>query len=177
MSKKEKSLKTKSQIDSPKKFNKFGDLLNVGATVAWLLIVFITFIDVVMRYLLSSSIPGGYEIIKTLMAIGIFLSLPIAALRHAHVKVELLVQNLSKQWQSRSTKLGGAVGALFFGLITWRVYMLTVHSYESGEVTTYLRLPLWWVMVIMVILGVVTTVCCAVATASGFGKENSINGK
>lgn len=155
----------------------FEDHLNSIGTIAWLLIVFITFLDVVMRYLFASPLPGGYELIKTLMVVGIFISLPSAALRHANVRVELLVQMLPVRLQSVSLVAGSLSGFIFFGFITWRLYFLTLHSIESGEYTTYLRLPLWWIMFIMVILGIITTGCCIISAFVAIRTDGTTNRK
>ena len=142
----------KVQTNTSNTIKIFENIFLTGATLAWILIAFTTFIDVLLRYVFSTSIPGGYEVIKTLMVVGIFFSLPQAALKHSHVCVELVIQNLSESWQLASKLTGAFVGVFFFGFITWRVYYLTIHAFETGEVTTYLRLPLWWVMVLMVII-------------------------
>jgi TRAP-type C4-dicarboxylate transport system permease small subunit len=135
------------------------------AAVCWLLIAFVTVTDVLGRYLFSAPIPGGYEIIKTLMAIGIFQSVPIVALRRGHVVVEIFMQNYSSGMRTLIRRLSGVVGACFFGMIAWSMCMFSLGALEAGEHTTLLGLPHWIIGAYMTLMTVVTAGCCLISMA------------
>lgn len=136
---------------------------SVGATTAWLTMAVLTFIDVVGREVFSTPIPGGYEIIQVMMAIGIFFSLPIVALRMGHVKVELLRKVFSERMLLVTNGAARIASILFFGYLGYCLVRLTMHAFSTGVRTAYLSIPHWYVALLMAVFLVVTTICCIYA--------------
>jgi TRAP-type C4-dicarboxylate transport system permease small subunit len=50
----------------------------------------LTAADVFARYVLASPIRGAYEFVQTLLAVGMFASLPLVGLRGEHISVRLI---------------------------------------------------------------------------------------
>jgi len=133
------------------------NIATTGATIAWVSIAIVTFIDVLGRELFSLPISGGYEIIQLLMSIGIFFSIPLVTLHKSHVSVDLFTHLLPSKWVNRIDVLSKVIGTLFFGLITYCLYLFMLHAFSTGVVTTYLRIPHAVVSVLMFLLLILTT--------------------
>ena len=65
-------------------------LLGLAAGLVLFAMMLLTFVDVVGRYMLNSSIPGGFEIQQIMMAMLIFAGLPLVSRRAEHVTVDLI---------------------------------------------------------------------------------------
>jgi len=138
-------------------------ITSTGATCAWLIMAVVTFVDVVGREVFSTPIPGGYEIIQVLMAVGVFFSMPLVALHKGHVTVELFRQLFPDSLNSLTDGIAKIASVVFFGFLTYSLYMLTLHAYSTGVRTAYLAIPHWAVGTLMTVFLIVTTVCCLVA--------------
>lgn len=116
-------------------------------TLTWLsaipvaLIVVLTFIDVLGRYIFASPLRGSLEIIEYAMALVIFSALPLVTRRREHVTVSL-IENLVKG-QARQIKviLCDLISAFALGMLTWRLYVQAAEDLESGGSTIVLNLP------------------------------------
>jgi len=69
---------------------RFEAALGLAAGVVLFAMMALTFIDVVGRYVLNRSIPGGFEITQIMMAMLIFAGLPLVSGREEHVTVDLV---------------------------------------------------------------------------------------
>ena len=65
-------------------------LLGLAAGAVLFAMMMLTFVDVVGRYVLNRSIPGGFEITQIMMAMLIFAGLPLVSRRAEHVTVDLV---------------------------------------------------------------------------------------
>ncbi len=139
-------------------------ITSAGATFAWLIMAVITFVDVIGREVFSAPIPGGYEIIQVLMAIGVFFSMPLVALHKGHVTVELLRQRFPSGLNSLSDSIAKIASIVFFGFLAYSLCMLTLYTYSTGVRTSYLAIPHWAVGVLMTSFLILTTVCCFFAS-------------
>ncbi len=136
---------------------------SIGATCAWLIMAVLTFIDVVGRELFSTPIPGGYEIIQVLMAIGVFFSMPLVALHKGHVAVDILRQKFPPGLKSVTDGSAKIASIAFFGFLAYSLFILTMYAFSTGVRTSYLAIPHWAVGILMTFFLIITTVCCFVA--------------
>lgn len=140
----------------------FDGVASYGATISFLLIALITFIDVVGREVFSSPIPGGYEIIQVLMTIGVFFSLPIVALRQGHVRVDLLYQAFPPALARVADILAWLVSVTFFALLAYAIFLFFQHATGTGERSVFLQVPYWLVALVMAVFLAATTICCLI---------------
>ena len=116
-------------------------LMFVGAVCA-LAIMLITAADVVARYLFSSPIDGAYEIVQTLLAIGILAALPLVGVRSEHISVSFV----------EGHGLGGAgrwlsfvfscLMALILATIAQRLWLLSDLVAANGQTLGAYAIPL-----------------------------------
>jgi len=105
------------------------------------LIVAITFADVFGRYVFSSPLRGGVEIIEYAMALLIFTALPLVTRRRGHVTVSLIDGMVRGVGSRIKSVLCDAISALALALLTWRLALQGMSDLESGAATVVLGLP------------------------------------
>jgi TRAP-type C4-dicarboxylate transport system permease small subunit len=117
--------------------------LVLGALVAVLLIamMLVTAVDVFGRYLLSQPLPGAFEITEIMLAMIIFIALPLVCLHEEHVSVTLITDRLSPRWRELHAVVISVFSSLILLLIAWRITAHALQLASYGDVTIFLRVP------------------------------------
>ena len=111
------------------------------AAIFMALIAGVTFVDVTGRYIFTAPIPGGVEIIESLLGLLIFSALPLVIVKNAHITVELFDGFMSegfKRIRDFIVLLGNA-GVLAF--ITSRMWFTALEMQEFDEISLHLEVP------------------------------------
>jgi TRAP-type C4-dicarboxylate transport system permease small subunit len=112
------------------------------AAEALLVVMLLTFADVVGRKLLGHSVPGAIEVTELLMVGVIFAALPLVSLRRAHVVFDSLDSALpavAQNWQRNLVELGCGIAMAGVSLLMWR----KASDFSSyGETTAFLGVPI-----------------------------------
>jgi len=111
------------------------------AAIVLLVLVLITCIDVVGRYVFNSPLVGTVELVEICMGAVTFFSFPIMFMRHDHIIVDLIPH-------FRRGYLGWITSLLIMAVIFYtalklsdRVFDYAVRAFEDGDVTEYLLIP------------------------------------
>lgn len=117
------------------------DLMIGGFSGLFLLILMlVTVIDVIGRYLLNAPLRGSYEMSAILMAAIVYSGLPIVSQRESHVSVDLLDALFPPRALVVQRCVINVFSAAFFGLIAWRLWILADDALRFRDVTEYLRI-------------------------------------
>ncbi len=101
-------------------------------------------LSVIGRALFSTPVPGDYELVQLLSAMGVALCLPYCQLRKGHVFVDFFTlwapQGLKRVLDSIAALLLAGVSFL----LAWRVWDGMLEMREYGEASMVIALPIWW---------------------------------
>jgi len=117
-------------------------LLNVIAGISLTFLMLLTIADVVLRFC-KMPVRGTYEMVAYAGAIVIGFSLPITSWMRGHIFVDFLVLKFSKPVQNIINLTTRCVVIVLFLLIGWNLMKYGMDLFQSGEVTTTLRLPFY----------------------------------
>ena len=113
---------------------------NIAAMIL-LLLVGITCVDVVGRYVFNSPLVGAVELVEICMGAITFFSFPLMFSRHDHIVVDLIPH-------FKRGFLGWMTSILFLAVTFYialklgdRVFGYATRAYEDGDVTQYLDIP------------------------------------
>lgn len=116
-------------------------LLGVMVAILLMAMMFVTAIDVFGRYLLSRPLPGAFELTEIMLAMIVFIAMPLVCLHRENITVTLITDRLS----SRARNLHHAVVSLACGIIlaivSWRLMEHALQLASFGDVTVFLRAP------------------------------------
>ena len=118
-----------------------GSVLGIAAGALLLAMTALTVADVLGRYLLARPIPGAFELTQVMLALLIFLGLPLVSARDGHVAVSLLDRRLGMRATGVRDRAVAALGALVCGVIAWRLAALGMRLAEYGDVFEFIGLP------------------------------------
>ena len=131
------------------------------ASVLLFFTVLLTLFDVVGRNLMSHPIPGATELTE-LALVGItFLVYPRVALARQHIVIDLFDHWMGVTAKRLQQMFAGTLGAVLFGAIGWRLLTLADRAKDYGDVTGYLKLPVYPALYFMAVFGGLTALCLA----------------
>jgi TRAP-type C4-dicarboxylate transport system permease small subunit len=121
---------------------KLSNLMSVIAGVVLLMIIGLTFGDVVLRYL-RRPIPGTFELVSFLGVAVVAFALPRASLMKAHVYVDLLVDKLPAKWHKTFRIFTRLLVFIMFLIGAWYFVFMARNLIVTGTVTLTLRVPFY----------------------------------
>ncbi|MFN4065403.1 TRAP transporter small permease subunit [Azoarcus communis] len=100
--------------------------------------------SVIGRAAFSMPVPGDYELVQMLSAMGIAMCLPYCQLKKGHVFVDFFTL-----WAPPGLKRAlDAVAALLLAfssfVLAWRIWEGLLEMREYGETSMVISLPVWW---------------------------------
>ncbi len=129
--------------------------LGIAASAILFCMMTLTFVDVILRYVFSRPLRGGFEVTELLLLVLIFAGLPLVTHANEHVTMDLIdrfVGERARFWLGRLTE--GLSALLMFGL-TWFMWIKAMRVAAYGDTTDVLRIavaPFVYFMVAMILL-------------------------
>lgn len=107
------------------------------------LMMFLTAIDVILRYSINKPITGSYELIQFMMAITVAVAIAYTAVEKGHVTIDLATSHFPKRARAVIDSIVGILGLGIAFIMTWQacLYILTIK--ESQVVSTVLLVPMY----------------------------------
>lgn len=109
-----------------------------------LLTMFLVTVDVVMRYVFNSPIPGVYNVVELMMIGIVFLAVAYVQSHREHVKVEFFTKWLPPRAQAALDIFGHVLGLFIFSVITWQGAKLAWRSWVDQDYSMgIVHVPYW----------------------------------
>lgn len=121
--------------------NGIGHIENIVSVLSLVLICIIAFVQVVMRYTVSKSIPWSEEIIALLMVVMAMFGSARGIRIKAHTEIDLVPNALPKKAAVVLRTVTTVINLVFLVLVTYSSYVLYNKALGSGLKTPYLRIP------------------------------------
>lgn len=118
-------------------------LVDALVALALFLMMLITLLDVVGRYVVNRPFPGAAELVQYLMLGFIFLALPLVTLRREHISISLIDSVLGPRARRLQGSLVAACSALVAAVLSVRLWQHGEMLATNRDVIGYLNLPLY----------------------------------
>lgn len=119
-----------------------GLILGGLAAVILFILMMLTTVDVIGRYVFNSPLPGGFEVTELMMAALVFAALPAVTRREDHIVIDLLDFIVPRPLVIPRQIIVNLICAAVVGLWGWRTWLFGERLGGYGDVTEYLGLPL-----------------------------------
>ena len=127
-------------------FGRSWRVLDLGLKIVMATFLFvmmtITAVDVVGRYLFGIPVPGGFEIVQYLMALVVFASLPLTTAADSHLAVTLIPPRETGRFGYLHRIAIRAISALALAVIAWRMGDQAFLLDRAQQISGFLQLPL-----------------------------------
>ena len=111
----------------------------------WILAImmFLTFVDVLLRYVFNSPVPGGTELIEFMMGIVVTFSVAYTAHKRSHIGVDLVIARFSERTKKTIGCITSLLTLILFVLIFWQTVVLMLEEYHSKIISPVLYIPVY----------------------------------
>jgi TRAP-type C4-dicarboxylate transport system permease small subunit len=130
-------------------------VLGIAASALLLMMMVLTFADVVARYLLNAPIRGAFEITELGLLVLIFAGLPLVSHADEHVTMDFIDRVLPAKARLVLVRLVHAICAALMFFLTWQVWIKASRISSYGDTTDVLRItvgPFVYFMAAMICL-------------------------
>ena len=130
-------------------------LLGVAASVILFLMMWLTFVDVVARYLFNFPLRGGFEITELMLLVLIFAGLPLVSHADEHVTMDFIDRLLPPRALQLLVRAVHALCAAIMFFLTWQVWIKAGRIAGYGDTTDVLKItvgPFVYFMALMILL-------------------------
>jgi len=104
--------------------------------------IVLTLVSVIGRYGFSQPLPGDYEIVEIVCAIGVFLFFPYTHVTNSNITAEFFTSGLPERAKRFLDVIHDVVFALVAALLTWRVGSGLADKFLTGETSILIGIPL-----------------------------------
>lgn len=130
-------------------FESLGRVMLYLATAALLVLTFLVVLSSIMRYVYGKPFSFTEELVALLYMTSIFLALPIATSRRAHVSIAVLPKRLMRLWRHPLHAIACIIMIAFCTWFTLVAYEFVAQSYAFGSKSEQAEFVLWPWMAVM----------------------------
>jgi TRAP-type C4-dicarboxylate transport system permease small subunit len=130
-------------------------VLGFAASAILFVLMMITFVDVVARYLFNFPLRGAFEITELMLLVLIFAGLPLVSHADEHVTMDFIDHMLPQPLLRALERLVHALCASVFLFLAWLVWLKAGKIAAYGDTTDVLRIlvaPFVYFMTAMIAL-------------------------
>ena len=130
-------------------------VLGIAASLILFLMMLLTFVDVVARYLFNFPLRGGFEVTELMLLVLIFAGLPLVSHADEHVTMDFIDRMLPEPGRRFLVRLVHAVCAAVMFFLTWQVWIKAGRIAGYGDTTDVLKIavgPFVYFMAAMILL-------------------------
>jgi TRAP-type C4-dicarboxylate transport system permease small subunit len=144
---------------------KWGSIIAAAGLAAMMLI---TTLDVIGRYLggmefirsfttFFKPVPGTVEMVNNFMVILVSFGLGYCALRKGHIRVDIVMQYISKKANHWFDVYSYGVCFVIYVLVTWQCFNNAVTHFNNKMLSPILLFPVYpWIFILVIGAGIIT---------------------
>ncbi len=123
--------------------DRLGRWFNTFAIVSFLIMLFVTFLDVLGAKIFRFPLPGSLEIISLAQIVAILGTVAFTQRKGDHVRVEIVVDHLPQRWRSCLNTLTSVILLVLFCIIGWQGLKYAQNLRHMREVSGTIAIPLY----------------------------------
>ncbi len=132
---------------------RFDAALGFAASVILFLLMLLTFVDVIGRYVFNHPLRGAFEGTELMLLVLIFAGLPLVSHADEHVTMDFIDQMIGPRTRAVLVAVSHVVCAATFLFLAWLVWLKAGKIASYGDTTDVLRIkvgPFVYFMAIMI---------------------------
>lgn len=112
--------------------------------------MFLTLFDVIGRAF-GHPLSIAVEATELIMGMMIYLGIGYTTFIKGHIRVDILISNMSARMQAVLDFITGSVGLLITVLISWRLWIQAISRYDNNDLTQIAEVSVWPYAIVMAI--------------------------
>ncbi|MDX3895262.1 TRAP transporter small permease [Pusillimonas sp.] len=148
-----------------------------GCAALFLMVMMVlTFIDVIGRYFFHSPVNGVYELTEVLLAFVVFFALPLVTLENGHITVSLFDPWFKGVGRKIKELLISLMMVFVQAVMTWRLGLQARDLVSYGDASMFLQIPYGWVACAMAAMAAISTLFSLYLVLTNILQFNNNNG-
>jgi TRAP-type C4-dicarboxylate transport system permease small subunit len=131
------------------------------ASVALVVLMMVTVIDVLLRYLFNAPIRGSYDIVECMLLIFVFHGMAAAFFGRRNITIDIVDSFIAARTVTILIRVADVLSVVVLLLICWAMLNPAMQIYQYGDVKLDSRIPIYW-MWIAAFLGLAGTILAAI---------------
>ena len=130
-------------------------VLGIASSLILFLMMLLTFVDVVARYLFNFPLRGGFEVTELMLLVLIFAGLPLVSHADEHVTMDFIDRILPEAAHRMLVRVVHGLCAAVMFFLTWQVWIKAGRIAGYGDTTDVLKIsvgPFVYFMAAMILL-------------------------
>jgi TRAP-type C4-dicarboxylate transport system permease small subunit len=148
--------------------------LGVTSATVLFLMMLLTALDVVGRYVFNRPLNGAFEVTEMMLAALIYCGLPLVSQQRGHIVIDTFDTFMSRRVKRALDMFAEVVCSLTLGGIGYLIFRRAVRVAEYGDTTSVLKLPLAPVAYLM---GTMIIIACVIHLSLIFVPHRADDGK
>lgn len=117
--------------------------INRVGVVILAIMMFLTAVDVTLRYAFNKPIPGAFEIQEFMMGIVVAMAIGYCAFLKGHINVDILFGRFPRRVQAFFNTFHYLAGSFLFALASWRTVLEGIGMHNRALTSTVLFIPVF----------------------------------
>jgi TRAP-type C4-dicarboxylate transport system permease small subunit len=117
-------------------------VLGVTSAAVLFVLMLLTAVDVIGRYVFNKPLAGGFELTEMMLAALIFCGLPLVSKRREHIVIDTFDPMMSKRVKRGLDVFADVVCFLTLSGIGYLIFRRAARVADYGDTTSVLKLPL-----------------------------------
>lgn len=109
-----------------------------------IVLMLLTFVDVIGRYFLGHPVPGGHVLVQCLVCLLVFTGLPLVVLDDEHLRVRLLDRGMTPRQRKCRDFAVKLVIVAALAVLAGQMFWQTAYFSANGEYFESIRIPVSW---------------------------------
>jgi TRAP-type C4-dicarboxylate transport system permease small subunit len=130
------------------------------ASVALVIMMGVTLLDVFLRYAFNSPVRGAYELVEAMMVVFVFHGMSTAFLQRRNIAIDLIDSVAPPIIVTALVRLTDLLAFATLVLFAYAMITPALQSFNYGEVKMELQVPIWY-MWAAALLGIAGAILCA----------------
>ncbi len=151
-----------------------GTALGFTSALVLFLMMMVTTVDVIGRYIFNKPLNGGFELTEMMLAALIYCGLPLVSQHREHIVIDTFDTFMSPKVKRALDVIAEIVCSLTLGGIGYLIFRRAARVADYGDTTSVLKLPLAPVAYLM---GTMILIACVIHLALIFVPHRDDDGK
>jgi TRAP-type C4-dicarboxylate transport system permease small subunit len=131
------------------------------ASVALIVMMVVTLLDVFLRYVFNSPIHGAYELVEAMLVVFVFHGMSTAFLQRRNIVIDLIDSFVPRAVVTALIRITDVLTVVTLALFAYAMITPALQSYSYGEVKMDLQVPIWYFLA-AALFGIAGAILCAI---------------
>jgi TRAP-type C4-dicarboxylate transport system permease small subunit len=131
------------------------------ASVALIVMMLVTLLDVFLRYAFNSPIRGSYDMVESMLAVFVFHGMSTAFLQRRNIVIDLIDSFAHRYLIAALIRISDLLTVLTLGLFAYAMIKPALQAFYYGDLKMELQIPVWYIWA-AALLGIAGAILCAI---------------